>query len=91
MLEFAVDDVGPDQRFGVGVRSEACALLDSVFINDSQGSELSVIGIIVRGEREGVVGIQPAMISVAARIPRALGDLEIRCAVCRCHRAFCDV
>ena len=38
-----------------------------------------------------MVGVEPAMISVAASVPRSLGDLEVRCAVCRGHRALCDV
>lgn len=39
--------------------------------------------IVVRRERERVVGVQPAMVCMASAVPGALLDLEVRCAV-RC-------
>lgn len=57
MLELAVDNVAPDEEFAVGVGAEAGAAFDAVFVDDSQGAEGLVFGVVVGGEGEGVEGV----------------------------------
>jgi hypothetical protein len=64
VLELAVDDVRPDEEFGVRVRAEAGAALDAVFVYYAQGPEVFVFGVVVAGEAEGVEGVEPAWRSV---------------------------
>lgn len=91
MLELAVDDVGPDEEFGVRVGAKTGTTFHSVFIDHSKRSKLSVLRIVVRCEGEGVVGIEPAMVGVTSSVPWSFRDFEVRGAVgvairCR-HRA----
>lgn len=37
MLEFSVDDVAPDAELGVRVLAEACAALNTVFVDNAEG------------------------------------------------------
>lgn len=73
MREFAGEDVGED--FGVAVRvcGEAGLGRDAVFVEDAQGAEGLEGWVVVLAEGEGVVGVEPAVVGVAA-VAAAAGD-----------------
>jgi hypothetical protein len=60
--------LGEDFHVVVRVRAEALAERHEVLVHHAQGSEPHVAAIVVRGEGEGVVGVEPAEIGVAALI-----------------------
>lgn len=66
MREFPAQDVGEDLGVAVGVGGEAGGRGDAVFVQDAQGAEGGVKGVVVGGEGEGVVGVEPAVGGVAA-------------------------
>lgn len=76
MFEFAAHNVAPDEEFGVRVRAKACAALHAVFVYHAEGAEGFVRGVVVGGEGEGVEGVEPAVVGVAAVVPGALCDFE---------------
>ena len=71
---------------GRGVRTKTGAGLYSVFVDDPQRAEALVSGIIVRGEGESVVCVQPVVIGMSALRPTALGDVH-RSLACGRHGA----
>lgn len=96
MFEFAVHDVGPDEEFAVGVRAESCASLDAVFVYDAKGAEGLVLGGVVGGEGEGVEGVEPAVVGVAAEVPGPPLNAEVgggwfggHCCGCCCAFGCC--
>lgn len=50
----------------MGVRGKAVLGRDAVFVEDAQGAEGLEGWVVVLGEGEGVVGVEPAVIGVAA-------------------------
>ena len=48
------------------VRWEAARGRDAVFVQDAEGAELRIARVVVRGEGEGVVAVQPAVVGVPA-------------------------
>lgn len=66
VLESAFDDVGEDFHVAVRVGGEAAAGGDVVFVDDAQAAEAHVGGVVVIGEGEGMMGLEPAMVGVAA-------------------------
>lgn len=76
MFELAGDDVAPDPELGVAVFAEACAAGDAVFVDHAQGAEGFVAWVVIAGEGEGVEGVEPAVVGVAAGVPGAFGDFE---------------
>lgn len=78
MLEGARHDVAEDEELGVRVGAEAGGRLDAVLVDDAEGPEGLVQRVrrVVRGEAEGVEGVEPVVVGVAALGPRALGDLH---------------
>ena len=76
MGELAAEEVG--EYFGVAVRvgGEAVERGDPVFVEDAEGAEGFEARVVVGGEGEGVVGVEPAVVSVAARGGPARGYFE---------------
>ena len=74
MFEFAADDVAPDEEFGVRVRAKARAAFYAVFVDHAEGTERFVGRVVVGGEGEGVEGVEPAVVGVAAVVPGSLCD-----------------
>lgn len=66
MRELAGEDVGEDFEVAVRVRGEAGGGRDAVFVQDAQGAEVLVGGVVVLGEGEGVVAVEPAVVGVYA-------------------------
>lgn len=60
------DDVAENFHFPMRVSGETCAWGDDVLVDDAQAAEAHVGGIVVISETEGVIGIQPTVIGVAA-------------------------
>ena len=50
----------------MGVRAEALARRDGVVVDDPEAPISHVLGIVVVSEGEGMPGVQPAVIGVAA-------------------------
>lgn len=50
----------------VGVGIESLGGGDGVFVDDAEGAEAHVVGVPVLAEGEGVVGVEPAVVEVAA-------------------------
>jgi len=66
MLDGSGEDVGEDFHVAVGVLAEAALGGDGVLVDDAEGAEAHVGGGIVVGEAEGEVGVEPAVVGVAA-------------------------
>ena len=62
----------------VRVRREPGEWRHAVFVEDAQGAEIRVAWVVVGGEGEGVVGVEPAVIGVAARAGGVEGDFGVR-------------
>ena len=58
--EFAVDDVGDDFHIVVAVGVESRAGADDVVIEHAEDSELHVVGVVVFGEGEVEVAVEPS-------------------------------
>lgn len=64
--ELAGQDVGEDLGVAVRVGGEAGLGSNAVFVQDAQGAEGGELRGEIGGEGEGVVGVEPAVVSVAA-------------------------
>jgi hypothetical protein len=62
----AFEDVGHDLHIAVGMRSEASARCDTIVVEHPKDTEAHVLRIVVIGEREREVRIQPATIRMSA-------------------------
>src|SRR5689334_3294614 len=58
-------DIGDDLHVTVGMSRKTFFWLDPVLIDNPQLSEAHMFRIVITGEGEGVVGIQPAMIGMS--------------------------
>lgn len=76
MFEFAADNVTPDKKLSVGVCAKTCAFFHAVFVDDTQGTETFVAGVVVGCKGEGVESVEPAVVSMAASIPGSLDDFQ---------------
>ena len=74
VLELALEDVGDDLHVLVRMAAEALARRDAVFVHHAQAAEPHVGGIVVGREGECVVGVEPAVVGVAAFVAFADGD-----------------
>ena len=75
--ERALEHVADDLHVAVPVRAEAGAGGDGVVVEDAQVAEAHVRRVVVVGEREAVVAVEPAVVGVAAVL--RLADGEHRC------------
>lgn len=66
VLEGAFDDVGEDFHVAMGMGGEAAAGGDVVLVDDAEAAEAHVRGVVVVGKGEGVAGLEPAVVGVAA-------------------------
>lgn len=74
MRELPRKDIAEDLGIAVRMRGEAGLSRDAVFIEDSKAAEgLELRGVVGR-EGECVVGVEPAMVGVAARGGGAQGE-----------------
>ena len=64
--ELALEDIGNDFHVPVAMGAKAFAGLNPVFVNDQQGAETGVKGIVVMPERECVMGMEPSEIGKTA-------------------------
>jgi hypothetical protein len=76
VLQRTPQDVAKDFHVRVRMRGKACASSDDVLIDHTQAAEAHVRRIIVIGEGEGVVAIQPAVIGMAALVGFAKGEFH---------------
>ncbi len=76
MRQFAREYVGEDFGIAVRVRGKSGLGRDAVFVQDAQGAEGLEGWVVVLGEGEGVVGVEPAVASVAAVAASAGDDLH---------------
>lgn len=72
--EGAIEDPGDDLHIAVGVGAEAGAGHDDVVVDDPEGAEAHVFGVIIAAEGEGVFGIEPADAGEATIVCIAFGD-----------------
>ena len=75
MRQFAVQDVGENLGIAVRVRWETCSAIDAVFVEDSQTAEVLESWVVVAGEAECVVSVQPAVVGVPSFAGAARDDL----------------
>jgi hypothetical protein len=62
VFELALQDVTEDLHIAVRVSTKARPRGDAVLVDDPQGTEPHVPGIVIAGEGKGVAGVKPAMI-----------------------------
>ena len=72
--ELALEHVADDLHVAVAVRAEARAGLHAVLVDDAQRAEAHVLRVVVVGEGEAVIRIEPAVVGVAAFVGAAQGD-----------------
>src|SRR5688572_21226978 len=68
VAERALEHVAEDLHVAVAVRAEARARPHAVFVDHAQRAVADVARIVVVGEREAVVGLEPAVPGVAALV-----------------------
>lgn len=66
MRELPGQDVTEDLKIAMRVRRKSTLRLDPIFIEDAQGAEVREVRVVPVREGEGVVGVQPAVVGVAA-------------------------
>ena len=66
VLQLAFEDVGEDLHVAVAVRAEALARGDAVVVDHPQRPEVHPLRVVVVGEGEGVIGLEPAVIEESA-------------------------
>ena len=66
MREFALEHVADDLHVAVAVGAEAGTGHDPVFVDDPQWPELDVLRVVIPRERKRVVGLEPAVVGIAA-------------------------
>lgn len=71
MGQLAAEDVAEDLGVVVRVGGEVGVRRDAVFVEDAQAAEAGVVGGVVGAEGEGVVGVEPAVVGVAAGVGTA--------------------
>src|SRR6266478_34110 len=74
VLESSLEHPGQNLHVPVRVRAEPLARLDAILVDDAQRPETHLPGIVVRGEREGVRGVEPAVVDMPALGCRSDGD-----------------
>jgi hypothetical protein len=72
--EGALEHVRQDLHVAVAVAPEALAGLDAVLVHHPERAEAHLLGVVVRREREGVAGVEPAVVVVAPVLCLAHGD-----------------
>jgi hypothetical protein len=72
--EVALQHVADDFHVAVAVRAEAGAGRDAVLVDDAQVAPTHVLGVVVVGEREAVVRVQPAVVGMASFLGAADGQ-----------------
>jgi hypothetical protein len=66
MAQLAVDDVGEDLHVAVRVHAKAATGADAVFVDDPEVAKAHVARVVVIGEGKGVMGVEPAVVGMAA-------------------------
>jgi hypothetical protein len=66
VLEAPLDDVREDLHVAVRVGAEAAAGLHPVLVDDPELAEPHEAGVMVAGEGEGVVRVEPAVVGVSS-------------------------
>ena len=83
MLQLTGENVGENFHVAVAVLAEALARGDAVVVDDAQRAVFDPLRILVIGERERVVGLQPAVVEKPALVAAAHlkhGGRHPRCA-----------
>lgn len=75
--QLAAQDIAEDFRIAVGMCREAGARRDAVLVEHAQAPEVLEARIVVVGEAEGMVGVQPAMVGMTALAGAAGYDLGV--------------
>ena len=66
MREFTFEHAAHDFHVAVTVLAEPLACSDPVFIDDPQVAETHVFPVVVIGERERVITLQPTVVGITA-------------------------
>src|SRR5712691_4398613 len=66
MFELSFEDISDDFHIAVAMCSKAAARLDAVLVDHAQCTETHELRVVVIGEREGMIGIKPAVIEMAS-------------------------
>lgn len=77
MCQFSAEDIREDLGVLVMMGREALSWLYSIFVQDTEGAELSVFRVIPAGEREGMFGVEPAMVGCASGLGRPVDNLSV--------------
>jgi hypothetical protein len=62
--QIALKHVTDDFHIAMAMGAETGARRDAVFIDDTQVAPAHVLGVVVSGEREAVVRLEPAMVCI---------------------------
>src|SRR5260370_2719397 len=68
MFELTFEDVSNDFHIAVAMCSKTATGRYSVLVDHTQRAETHELGVIIVSEREGMIGIQPAMVEVASLV-----------------------
>src|SRR5436305_419411 len=64
VCEFSAKDVAEDLCVSVGMCWEAVGGCDTVFIENTERAKVLELRVVVVGEGEGMVGVEPAVVTV---------------------------
>lgn len=76
MCQFTTQDVAENFKIAMRVGRESVVCLDTVLVEDSQRAKVVVLAHEV-GKAKGVVGVEPAMVAVAALCGQMRGNLSL--------------
>jgi hypothetical protein len=74
MLKGAIEHPGEDFHVAMGVHAETLTRGDDVFIDDAKMTEAHVLGVVILVERKSEMGIEPAVMVVAAFVAGPNGN-----------------
>lgn len=78
MRKFPRHDIREDLELSMTVRAEPVLGSDPIFIDDPKASKLVMSVIVIRGEREGVKGLEPTVVSVPSLLVRTSNEGQKR-------------
>lgn len=77
MSQLSAQYIAKDLGIAVGMGWEARLGCDAVFVEDAQAAKAYVLWVGVGGEGEGVVGVEPAEVGMAAGVAAARDDMGV--------------
>lgn len=79
MLQFSRENVAKDFKLVMRVPAESFTRLHNILIDDTKGTKLIEPGVVVTGEAEGMVAVEPAVVGMATGFGTAGNNCSRHC------------